>query len=471
MDAQATILGIPGIPTITEVNVRSEPSINSVKKFSVPVGMSGLELLRVKPDRDGTKTSGKLHNWIFLQFHGGATGWIRDDLIEIEGNCAKFGYTDNLPKTRPFDLTINPNTPDPGPADAQSAPLPAPTPAPAVPIEPSTSSPAPDEPSESTTTRFEASGKVRIRSAPSLQGIHLGWLEATAVIDVVPDSRTQADGYIWWQHANGWSAEKSTDDKRVFLQPPVVVGGPVVPITSREGFDDLSRIKLAAYAITGAFEGSGYAAYNNYDSGIISYGLIQFTLAAGSLITVVQRYLTNSQTDVANQIRNYLPRIEARDANLRHDENLKNLLTAAADEQVMKDAQHSVADEKYWDKVWTGYVEPRGLTTPLGIALLFDMGVNFGTGHRFVRLAENQLGVPPRSKPGQNGISEEQLIQKVAELRKASHDKQAKEEGFYGLMKRGNFWVRLVNQGDWGLLGDSNGNVKPSGKTIQVRNP
>src|SRR5690606_38994398 len=123
---------------------------------------------------------------------------------------------------------------------------------------------------------------------------------------------------------------------------------------------------------------------------------------------------------------------------------------------VMKDAQHSVADEKYWDKVWKGYIEPRGLTSPLGIALLFDMGVNFGTGHGFVRLAEQQLGVPPQSKPGQNGISEEQLIQKIAELRKASHDKQAREQGFYGLMKRGNFWVRLINQGDWGLLGDDN---------------
>lgn len=187
------------------------------------------------------------------------------------------------------------------------------------------------------------------------------------------------------------------------------------------------------------------------------------------MITVVQRYLANSQTDVANQLRGYLPRIEARDANLRNDENLRNLLIAAADEQVMIDAQHSVADEKYWDKVWKGYIEPRGLTSPLGIALLFDMGVNFGTGHGFVRLAEQQLGVPPQSKPGQNGISEEQLIQKVAELRKASHDKQAREQGFYGLMKRGNFWVRLLNQGDWGLLGDDNGNVMTGSKVVQVR--
>lgn len=464
MEALATVLGIPGHPTITEVNVRAENSITSEKKFSTPIGFGNLKITRVKADREGTQTEGKLHYWFHVDFGGGTTGWMRDDLIQIEGDCAKFGYTDGLAKTRPFDLTINANTPDPGPAEAAALAPTVPT-APAAPSTPATPQ------TTSTATKLEASGKVRIRSAASLQGTHLGWLEATTVIEVDPDSRTEADGYVWWKHSAGWSAEKSLDGKLVFLQPALVIGGPVVPITSREGFDDLSRIKLAAYGVCGAFEGSGYAAYNNYDSGIISYGLIQFTLAAGSFITVVQRYLAASQTDIANQLRGYLPRIEAREESLRKDENLKSLLIQAADEQVMKDAQHSVADEKYWDKVWTGYIEPRGLTSPLGIALLFDMGVNFGTGHGFVRLAEEQLGVPPRSKPGQNGISEEQLIQKVAELRKASHDKQAKEQGFYGLMKRGNFWVRLVNQGDWGLLGDSSGNVYPSGKTVQVRNP
>jgi hypothetical protein len=483
MEATATILGIPNQPTITEVNVRQSRTINSEKKFTAPVGMGMLKITRVRADKDGSETDGKLHFWIKVEFPGGTGGWVRDDLVQIEGDCAIFGYSDGLPKTRAFDLTIDPTVRKPGPAEpdevesvaapaipavpsATAVPaIPSAPVAPASPVTPTTHTPA------STVKKFEASGRVRVRSKGSLSGTHLGWVEATTVIEVDPNSRTEADGYIWWNHSGGWSAEKSTNGQQIFLQAPLVIGGPVVPISSRVGFDDLNRIKLASYAITGAFEGSGYAAYNNYDAGIISYGFIQFTMAAGSMITVVQRYLSKSQTDVANKLRAYLPRIEAKDGNLRNDGNLKNLLIAAANEQIMIDAQHSVAEEKYWDKVWKGYIEPRGLTTPLGIALLFDMGVNFGTGHGFVRKAEEQLGVRPQSKPGQNGISEEQLIQRVAELRKASHDKQAKEQNLFGLMQRGNFWVRLINNGDWGLQAESSGTVNIRGKIVQVRNP
>lgn len=322
------------------------------------------------------------------------------------------------------------------------------------------------------TTSFEISATlVRIRSEPSVLGTDLGSLAASTIIDVDPMSRTEADGYIWWKHDLGWSVEKSTDGAQIFLQTLLVVDGSVIPITSREGFDDLDRIKLATYAITGAFEGSGYAAYNNYDAGIISYGFLQSTLATGSLTTIIQRYLSNSQTDVANQLRDYLPRIEARDGGLRNDETLKNLLIAAADEQAMIDAQHSVADETYWSKIWSGYIEPRGLTAPLSIAFLFDMGVNFGTAHGFVRFAEQELGIPSPSIVGQNGVSEEELIAKVAELRKASHDKQAEQDNLPSLSERGNFWVRLINQGDWGLLGDENGDVSVRGNLIQVCNP
>jgi hypothetical protein len=380
MDAKATILGIPNIPTITEVNVRADASIKSEKKFTVPVGFSGMEIKQVKKDLEQAKTEGKTHYWIQIAFPGSSDGYVRDDLVAIEGDCAKFGYTDGLERTRAFDLINNSEKKSAAPA-VPSVPTTQST-APAVPAAPTTQSNAPavsTSPETHITSagteqvkKFEATGKVRIRSAASLKGQHLGWLNATTEIEVESNSRTEADGYVWWKHSGGWSAEKSSNGRQVFLQPALVIGGPVPPMTSREGFDDLNRIKMASYAVTGNFEGSGYAAYNNYDAGIISYGLIQFTMAAGSFITVVQRYLANSQTDVANQLRGYLPRIEARDASLRNDVTLKNLLIAAADEQVMKDAQHSVADEKYWDKVWKGYIEPREISSPLGIALLFD---------------------------------------------------------------------------------------------------
>ena len=234
---------------------------------------------------------------------------------------------------------------------------------------------------------------------------------------------------------------------------------------------DIKRIQKAAYAITGAFEGSGYAAFNNYDAGIVSYGLFQFTLASSSLETVLRRYWALSTGRVADSLKAYEQAVVRKDQALRSDERFKNLLIKAAEEKEMREAQNAVATEKYWDAVYVGYVQPRELKLPLTLALLFDMGINFGPNHSFVRLAEQQLGVPSRSKPGQNGITEEQLTKRVAELRRDSHYKQAAAQNLPGLRVRGDFWLSLCTRGDWNLQGDNNGNVNVNGRIVQVRNP
>ncbi|MGJ3239634.1 MAG: hypothetical protein ACFE0Q_13070 [Anaerolineae bacterium] len=37
-------------------------------------------------------------------------------------------------------------------------------------------------------------------------------------LDVKPDSRTEAGGYIWWQHEHGWSAERNIIGNQIFLK-------------------------------------------------------------------------------------------------------------------------------------------------------------------------------------------------------------------------------------------------------------
>ncbi len=56
----------------------------------------------------------------------------------------------------------------------------------------------------------------------------------------------------------------------------------------------LDNIKRAAFNITAAFEGGGYSSYQNYDKGVVSYGRFQFTLASGSLFTVLEQYLAQA---------------------------------------------------------------------------------------------------------------------------------------------------------------------------------
>lgn len=69
--------------------------------------------------------------------------------------------------------------------------------------------------------------QVRIRSAAGLHGTHLGWIDPGVQVQVVANSRTVANNYVWWQHDKGWSAEKNVSDTETYLYPPELA--PKVP--------------------------------------------------------------------------------------------------------------------------------------------------------------------------------------------------------------------------------------------------
>ena len=379
----ATIRGLPDYPNITEINVRNVPGTNLEVAFKVAVGMSGLPIHDVQPDNQKLNENGKMYQWFNVTFHGGAKGWVRDDLLFIEGDGSAFGYpTDIASQTHAFTLQRQ---------AVGGVTKPAPS------TETTTTSPKPTETSSTVT-------------APS------------------------ADASI-------------------------------------NALNDIQRVQKAAVNITHTFEGGGYGAYNNYDEGIISYGIIQFTLAAGTLAVVVDSYLGRSTSDTANGLRGYADRIRAKDATLKDDVNLKNLLIQAANEPEMQAVQNELMISNYWDRTIDQYVKTRGFRLPLSYALLFDVSVNFGVGDWFVRKAEERLGVPTRSNIDSHGATEEQIIAIVVEMRKTSHDRQAAEQNLPGLKVRGDFWVQMVNTGDWNLQGDNNGNVNINGHMVQVRNP
>jgi hypothetical protein len=252
------------------------------------------------------------------------------------------------------------------------------------------------------------------------------------------------------------------------VSTPAVTAAPVAPVN----VDESTRMRRAAFAITAAFEGHGYAAYQNYDSGIISYGRFQFTLAAGSLVNVVNNYLNVSRSKIAEDLRaNYQQRLNAKDESLRGDGRLKELLVMAASEKEMQDVQDEAARVGYWQQMIDLSAAPRGLSLPLSLGLAFDMAINHGLRHQHFGNAETALGVQPRSKVGTNGLTEQQLITEVAKQRRDFMYRFADKHGFPGLKVRGDFWTNLVAQNDWNLQGDTNGNVNVNGKIVQVRNP
>lgn len=88
----ARVIGIPHIPSITQVNVRSGPGTNYLLTHKIAVGVGGLEVLAVEEDAQQRALNGKIYQWFKLNLPDGE-GWIRDDLISVTGDGSNFGYT------------------------------------------------------------------------------------------------------------------------------------------------------------------------------------------------------------------------------------------------------------------------------------------------------------------------------------------------------------------------------------------
>ncbi len=85
-----------------------------------------------------------------------------------------------------------------------------------------------DQPITSPKKFVVVKGPVYIRSAPTLapgtktQG---RWLSFQQTVDVDATSRTESEGYVWWRHQEGWSAERSLDNRQVFMVEAQPVSG------------------------------------------------------------------------------------------------------------------------------------------------------------------------------------------------------------------------------------------------------
>lgn len=231
------------------------------------------------------------------------------------------------------------------------------------------------------------------------------------------------------------------------------------------------RTKIASFAITSAWEGGlGYADYQTYDAGVISYGRFQFTLASGSLSLVLDRYLKRASGELAAGLAAYADRCRAKDATLRGDARFRELLVAASAEDDMRDVQDEIASETYWTPAMAS-ADERNIRTPLGKALLFDMAIQHGPRHRHLAKAESSLGLAHKTKLPSEGVTERDLIARLAQIRQTFLYNFAAYNNLPGVKKRGDFWVALVEADDWYLLGDDRGNVTIYGLPVQIREP
>ncbi|MGB7339574.1 MAG: peptidoglycan DD-metalloendopeptidase family protein [Phototrophicaceae bacterium] len=85
------VIGIPHIPSVTEINARPDASTIGDVVFKVAVGTSDVLIIDAKEDLQKRDLNGKVYQWFQAQFPQGVA-WVRDDLVEIWGDGTTIGY-------------------------------------------------------------------------------------------------------------------------------------------------------------------------------------------------------------------------------------------------------------------------------------------------------------------------------------------------------------------------------------------
>jgi len=139
--------------------------------------------------------------------------------------------------------------------------------------------------------------------------------------------------------------------------------------------------KQTAQSIVNLFEtGSVRGNYGDVtvipgDTGHLTFGRSQTTLASGNLLNLLQRYCDNDGARFGAKLRAWLPRFAAIDLSLDDELPLHNLLRATADDPVMRETQDIFFDEVYWQTA-ARIAANMGIKAALGVAVVYDSTVH-----------------------------------------------------------------------------------------------
>jgi chitosanase len=150
---------------------------------------------------------------------------------------------------------------------------------------------------------------------------------------------------------------------------------------------DLSALqKAAAQAIVNIFEtGTIRGNYGDVtlmrgDSGQLTYGRSQTTLASGNLFLLISDYAARNDGAYSEAMRPYLAALEANDSALNTNSKFRQLLKDAGDDPVMQEVQDAFFDRVYWDPAMRS-ADALGATSALGAAIVYDSTVHGSWAH------------------------------------------------------------------------------------------
>jgi chitosanase len=144
--------------------------------------------------------------------------------------------------------------------------------------------------------------------------------------------------------------------------------------------EDINKAKAIISIFETGKPSGNYAALAVLNDGAgISYGIKQFTHRSGSLLQVVEKYLASNAAAGRETIESRLPLLKRSTKfaidTLASDARFKQALKGAATTKEMRDAQDSVATERYMAKA-VAECRALGLSLPLSLAVVFDSVVH-----------------------------------------------------------------------------------------------
>ncbi|MCA8928955.1 MAG: peptidoglycan-binding protein [Alphaproteobacteria bacterium] len=116
------------------------------------------------------------------------------------------------------------------------------------------------------------------------------------------------------------------------------------------------------------------------DTGHLTYGKAQTTLASGNLALLVGDYCRAEGATFAADLLPFLARVELRDLSLDRDRPFRRLLREAGDDPVMQAVQDAFFDRVYWQPAINSLAFLGG-AQPLTAAVVYDSRVH-GSWHR-----------------------------------------------------------------------------------------
>ena len=178
------------------------------------------------------------------------------------------------------------------------------------------------------------------------------------------------------------------------------------------------------------------------DGAGISYGMNQATHRSGSLLAVVNQYVTEfPQAPYASALREYLPRLQ--DASVKNvfrlsqDARLKDYLRLAGKVAEMKLAQEKVFNEKYLQPAIEA-CEGSKFILPLSLAVIYD-----SLNHGSFQLIRDRVNVPPTVADFEKlwisryVLARDRWLESVPRLRKTDY--------------RTDFFLAQIRKGNWNL--------------------